>query len=153
MEIPREERHTTAPLEIHRWTIQIILPRSRVNYMVDHQVTWGDSKTLDKVRQRYYWLQAGNNVEKWCRQFNTYAASRGPQQGIRGQIHQYNVGAPFKRMVIDVAGPFPQKHHGNRYLLIVMDYFTKWQEAYTIPVMRLQQWRMCWLPPSSATSE
>jgi hypothetical protein len=48
-------------------------------------------------------------------------------------MHQYNVGASFERIAIDVAGPFPQSDRGNRYLLIAMDYFTKWPEAYAIP--------------------
>jgi transposase InsO family protein len=48
-------------------------------------------------------------------------------------MHQYNVGAPFERIAIDVAGPFPRSDQGNRYLLIAMDYFTKWQEVYAIP--------------------
>jgi transposase InsO family protein len=48
-------------------------------------------------------------------------------------MHQYNVGAPFKRIAIEVAGPFPMSDQGNRYLLIAMDYFKKWPEAYAIP--------------------
>jgi hypothetical protein len=40
-------------------------------------------------------------------------------------MHQYNVGALFERIVIDVAGPFPQSDQGNPYPLIAMDYFTK----------------------------
>jgi hypothetical protein len=48
-------------------------------------------------------------------------------------MHQYNVGAPFERTAIDVAGPFPRSYQGNHYLLIALDYFTKWPEAYTIP--------------------
>jgi hypothetical protein len=51
----------------------------------------------------------------------------------RGQMQQYNVGAPFERIAIDVAGPLPLSEHGNRYLLMAMDYFTKWPEAYAIP--------------------
>jgi hypothetical protein len=43
----------------------------------------GVNRTLDKVRQRYYWLQARNNVEKWCPHCVTCAASRGP--GTSGQ--------------------------------------------------------------------
>jgi transposase InsO family protein len=48
-------------------------------------------------------------------------------------MHLYNVGAPFEGITIDVAGPFPRRDQGNRYLLIAMDYFTKWPEAYAIP--------------------
>jgi hypothetical protein len=48
-------------------------------------------------------------------------------------MHQYNVGAPYERIAIDVAGPFPLSYQGDRYLLIAMDYFTKCPEAYAIP--------------------
>jgi hypothetical protein len=48
-------------------------------------------------------------------------------------MHKYNVRAPFKRIAIDVAGPFPRSDQGNHYLLITMDYFTKWPEVYAIP--------------------
>jgi hypothetical protein len=48
-------------------------------------------------------------------------------------MREYNIGAPFERIAIDVAGPFPRSDQGNRYLLIAMDYFTKWPEAYAIP--------------------
>jgi transposase InsO family protein len=48
-------------------------------------------------------------------------------------MHQYNVGAPFERIAIDVAGVFLLSDQGNRYLLIAMDYFTKRPEAYAIP--------------------
>jgi transposase InsO family protein len=48
-------------------------------------------------------------------------------------MHQYNVGSPFERIAIDVAGPFPRSDQGNRYLLIAIDYFTKWPEVYGIP--------------------
>jgi hypothetical protein len=48
-------------------------------------------------------------------------------------MHQYNVGAPFERVAVDIAGRFPESDRGNRYLLLAMDYFTKWPEVYAIP--------------------
>jgi hypothetical protein len=48
-------------------------------------------------------------------------------------MHQYSVEAQLERIAIDVAGPLPQRDQGNRYLLIAMDYFTKWPETYAIP--------------------
>jgi hypothetical protein len=96
---------------------QIILSRSRVNDVLAkrHREPSGGHlgvhKTLNKVWQRYYWLQARNDVEMWCRQFDTCAASRSPRIRNRGQMHQCNVGAPFERMAIDVAYPteWPRK--------------------------------------------
>jgi hypothetical protein len=48
-------------------------------------------------------------------------------------MHQYNVGAPFERIAIGIAGSFPESDNGNRYLLIAMDYFKKWPEVCAIP--------------------
>ncbi|XP_018563442.1 protein NYNRIN-like [Anoplophora glabripennis] len=48
-------------------------------------------------------------------------------------MKQYNVGVPFERIAIDVAGLFPRSSSGNRYILVVMDYFSKWPEIYPIP--------------------
>jgi hypothetical protein len=48
-------------------------------------------------------------------------------------MHQYNVGAPFERIAIDVLGPVPLSNQGNKYFLIAMDYCTKWPEAYALP--------------------
>jgi hypothetical protein len=93
----------------------------------------GVNKTLSKVRQRYYWVHARNDIGRWCQMCDICAASRGPQTRHRGQMHQYNVGAPFERIAIDGAAPFPWSDRGNRYLLIAMDYFTKWPEVYAIP--------------------
>jgi hypothetical protein len=32
--------------------------------------------------------------------------------------------SPFKRIAIDIAGPFPESKRGNWHLLIATDYFT-----------------------------
>jgi hypothetical protein len=93
----------------------------------------GVNKTLDKVRQRCYWRYLKSDVEMWCQQCDTCEASRGPRTRSPGLMHQYNVGAPFERIAIDIAGPFPESDRGSRYLLVAMDYFTKWPEVYAIP--------------------
>lgn len=46
---------------------------------------------------------------------------------------QYTVGLPMERIALHILGPLPLSDNGNRYLLIVADYFTKWPEAYPLP--------------------
>jgi hypothetical protein len=44
-------------------------------------------------------------------------------------MKQYIVDAPWERRAIDILGPLPRSEDGNRYLMVVEDYFTKWTEA------------------------
>ena len=43
------------------------------------------------------------------------------------------VGNPMERIVLDILGPLPVTTHGNKFILVVCDYFTKWCEAYSLP--------------------
>jgi len=40
---------------------------------------------------------------------------------------QYISGSPWERVAVDIAaGPFPRTESGNKYLMVAMDYFSKW---------------------------
>jgi hypothetical protein len=73
---------------------QIVIPRSKVKDVLTelHDGRSGGhvgiNKTSNKVRQRFYWLYARADIENWCRQCDTCAASRGPRTRNRGQMHQ-----------------------------------------------------------------
>jgi hypothetical protein len=36
-------------------------------------------------------------------------------------------------VAIDILGPLPKTHQGNKYCLVLTDCFTKWTEAFAIP--------------------
>ncbi|CAG2254319.1 unnamed protein product [Mytilus edulis] len=50
-------------------------------------------------------------------------------------MENIRVGEPLERVAMDITGPFPITKFKNRYVLVLMDYFTKWVEAYPIPDM------------------
>ncbi|KAF7654557.1 hypothetical protein LDENG_00068330 [Lucifuga dentata] len=60
-------------------------------------------------------------------------AKKGPTRRSHAPLQQYQVGAPMERVGVDILGPFPTTDSGNRYVLVAMDYFTKWPEAYAVP--------------------
>jgi hypothetical protein len=87
------------------------------------------NKALHNIRQICYWLRTRNDVEKWCRQCDTRASSGVLEAGMGpNTVHRCNFGAPFERISVDVAEPFPR-----RDLVIGVDCFMKWPEAYVIP--------------------
>ncbi|GBN29171.1 Retrovirus-related Pol polyprotein from transposon 412 [Araneus ventricosus] len=90
-------------------------------------------KTLIKTRERFYYDRLRADVEKWCRECHACGALKGPKTRTKGRLKRYNVGAPFERMALDILGPFPVTTKGNRYVLVLMAYFTKWPETIPIP--------------------
>lgn len=40
---------------------------------------------------------------------------------------------PLELVAVDILGPLPVSHNGNKYVLVLTDYFTHWVEVYAIP--------------------
>ncbi|GFU75504.1 retrovirus-related Pol polyprotein from transposon 412 [Trichonephila clavipes] len=57
---------------------------------------FGVMKTLQKVRERFYWNNVRSDVEKCCQTCDPCAARKGPRKRTRGRLQLYNVGAPFE---------------------------------------------------------
>ena len=93
----------------------------------------GITKTLGRIRERFYWVQCSKDVKNYCRKCDLCASRRGPAKKIGAPLNQYNVGVPMERLAIDVLGPLPQSDEGNRFILIAADHFSKWVEAYALP--------------------
>ena len=47
----------------------------------------------------------------------------------KAPMRLYNIGCPMERIELDFCGPYPVSKKGNRYLMVVSCYFTKWVDA------------------------
>ena len=96
---------------------------------------FGQKKMVAKFQERFHSPALRSDVERWVVQCDVCATRRGPAQRWRGKLQQYRVGAPSERIAIDITDPLPTTETGNRYILVLSDYFTRWVEAYPIENM------------------
>ena len=93
----------------------------------------GITRTLARVRHRFYWAGYHSSIERWCKRCSECQKRNQHTPCTRGQMKTYIVGEPLERISIDILGPVPRTHRGNKYILVVTDYFTRYAEAYSLP--------------------
>ena len=115
---------------------QLIVPRKLVpkvlemahdNTMAGH---FGTRRTLLRVRRQFYWMGINADIRAWCRSCQICCA-RKPKPAVAHHAAQRQlVTEPLQRVAVDILGPIePPTKNGNRYVLVVVDYLTKWAEA------------------------
>ncbi|KAJ8946183.1 hypothetical protein NQ318_001695 [Aromia moschata] len=108
---------------------QLFLPKARIHQVLEELHSsltgghFGVNRTLARVRNRFYWVNCRRDVEEWCKKCDLCSAKKGPNTRSHGKIVQYLSGAPFERLAVDIFGPLPVTDRGNKYLMVVMDYF------------------------------
>lgn len=93
----------------------------------------GKKKTREKTLQRFYWYGVRDNVNSWITRCDNCGANKTPTKTPKAPLGDMRVGAPLDRLATDILGPFPVTPRGNRYVLIVTDYFTNWVEILAVP--------------------
>lgn len=61
-----------------------------------------------------------------CKACNTQKKSH---RKDRAELGQYHAGISFERIHIDILGPLPATKQGNKYILVIIDQFTRWLEC------------------------
>ncbi|GJR11628.1 reverse transcriptase domain-containing protein [Tanacetum coccineum] len=81
------------------------------------------------IRTGYYWPTMHMDARKLIRECNDCQVhrpvTRNPQQNLSPITSPW----PFYKWGIDIAGPFPEGPSKVKFLIVAIDYFTKWIEA------------------------
>jgi hypothetical protein len=89
----------------------------------------GHEATSQKLRMRFWWPGLASDVQQWVARCGVCSQVRGPNPSIVAPLCPLDVGEPLSRLAIDIVGPLPKTRGGNRFILTMVDAFTKWAEA------------------------
>ena len=96
----------------------------------------GQTKTLQKLKDRFYWPGHYNDVMRWCSTCPSCITRKSPTPKPKAPLLSVFVGCPMQLVAVDLLGPLPQSPAGNSYILVAAEYFIKWSEAYPLPNMK-----------------
>ena len=115
---------------------QIVLPRCyrRIVLKLAHSIPLsghlGRRRTRDRISQRFYWPRWAQDVTEYCR------SCEACQKTMSGRVREKArlislpiIDIPFSRIAMDIVGPLVRSKSGHKYILVIVDYATRYPEA------------------------
>ena len=92
----------------------------------------GIRRTMKQLQKRAFWPGWAESVRMFLKRCTACARYLRGHPSHQGLLQEMSVGEPFERIAIDLTGPHPPSAKGNKHILAVIDYFTRWAEAFAI---------------------
>jgi len=83
-----------------------------------------------KIKTRYYWPQYFEDIKNYVSACDS--CQRRGRSKSNNLLHPIPVHSPFYQIGIDFVGPLPRTQRGKKYIIVAMDYLTKWPEARAV---------------------
>ena len=91
----------------------------------------GFRKTLEHLRKEACWVNMVSDVDLYCHQCPRCQQSKLPLP-VRAPLKSTPIGKPWQMVAVDILS-VPTSCSGNKCLLVIQDYFTKWADAISLP--------------------
>jgi transposase InsO family protein len=96
-------------------------------------------QTLARVKERFYWTTVTRDTENWVKSCLTCQERKPAHKQAKAPLGEMpSPTRPWEFVQIDLKGPLPETPRGNKYLMVVYDYFSKYVVAAAIPDKRME---------------
>ena len=101
-----------------------------LEYFHDHPMAGhlGIAKTQGRLQQRVYWPGMRGDVKRYVLSCSNCQFSKPTNRKPGGFLQPVVASFPWEFAGVDFVGPLPRSSRGNAYILVFVDYFTKWVE-------------------------
>lgn len=113
-----------------KWKIVVSKPqRSQILYNAHNDPKSGHLgiyKTYNKILSKYFWPKMKSDVVNYIRKCRICAEQKPEQKKVAGQMGvKPDINRCWQYISTDLIGPFPRSTLGHRFVLVVVDYFSK----------------------------
>ena len=98
----------------------------------------GEDKTLDRLKGRFHWYGMARDSSLHVKQCAACNRNKKGNRTAKSPLGSYHAGYPMERVHLDIVGPFHKSASGNKYILVMVDQFTKWVEMAALPEYNAQ---------------
>uniref|UniRef100_A0A8C4XBU5 Gypsy retrotransposon integrase-like protein 1 n=1 Tax=Erpetoichthys calabaricus TaxID=27687 RepID=A0A8C4XBU5_ERPCA len=89
----------------------------------------GNEKTLERIKLRFYWLGINEEVRRFCVSCPECQLWQIPRRDRAPLVPLPLIDVPFERIGVDIVGPLEPSARGHKYILVLVDYATRYPEA------------------------
>ena len=89
----------------------------------------GAGRTLSRLQLAWYWPGMTTEVRQVVRTCEVCQAAKSGGTHPAGSRQRLFAGRPWQKVAVDLVGPMPETSRGNKWILVLMDHFTRWQDA------------------------
>uniref|UniRef100_A0A8C5LME7 Gypsy retrotransposon integrase-like protein 1 n=1 Tax=Leptobrachium leishanense TaxID=445787 RepID=A0A8C5LME7_9ANUR len=114
---------------------QLVVPSSQTRKVLDfaHSHVLGGhlgvEKTQERVLRRFFWPGVYEAVKRYCASCPECQLAS-PKPHLRAPLIPLPViDVPFERIAMDIVGPLEKSARGHQYILVILDYATRYPEA------------------------
>lgn len=116
----------------------IVLKLAHESVLAGHMST---ARTVSRVLSEFYWPGVQSDTKRYCRSCDI--CQRTVPKGRIGKVPLGKmplIDEPFRRVAVDLIGPLsPVTSRGNRYILTLVDYATRYPEAVALPSIETER--------------
>ena len=109
----------------------LILPfefRQQIMEAVHNSSHYGNKRTFRAIAQSYWWPKMGKDINEFVMNCEVCQRNKAGRRLSRPWV-KFPQTSRMKTIHIDIVGPFPPSPTGKRFILTIIDRFTRWMEA------------------------
>jgi hypothetical protein len=119
--------------------LKIVVPKQSVSVVLNilHDAPLAGhrdfEKTYDSIRNKYFWISMHKDVKSYCASCHLCQTKKYLSKPSVAPLKPIVVNTVWSMIELDIAGPLKESTNGNKFIVIAVDYFTKFCVAKAIP--------------------